>query len=446
MKDHLMRNQNGRIKPSKPYLTINHSKSKSKNVKPIICSGSYNKNQTSNNIANPLKKFIDATVTQFSVKCAILVNQIESIKKEFIAQIEGIPIAFSNSDNKLQVHSLPLINSFDVHMDKKLKLFDNFQNGIEDKKHLHKMKNYTLTNSNVDRESGKETKQGNKQKIFSFKDDNDLSETEFKNDITKEKEELFLSKQENKPLSEKKCLIAIKQSHIKESLSDKSEKKSNPKLKAFYSLVQSNILHLDEKIKIKYLNHETNSNIDSKIIFADTKDFYRKQINNQIISKYSNFPSQTSIMNLNFISKELENEMQNENNKKIEPVYDLLYSLTETKKEDNYNLQQKYQNILKYRNTSSLREMLLEETKNLKENIQSRSDKCLQEYITLFNSIDFTEINKEKNETIKCISLLMFIFEEINSLFNFEIKRRNTLYVLQNELKEVNRKERIISS
>ena len=151
-------------------------------------------------------------------------------------------------------------------------------------------------------------------------------------------------------------------------------------------------------------------------------------------------------MNLNFISKELENEMQNENNKQIEPVYDLLYSLTETKKEDNYNLQQKYQNILKYRNTSSLRGMLLEETKNLKENIQSRSDKCLQEYITLFNSTDFTEINKEKNETIKCISLLMFIFEEINSLFNFEIKRRNTLYVLQNELKEVNRKERIISS
>ena len=90
--------------------------------------------------------------------------------------------------------------------------------------------------------------------------------------------------------------------------------------------------------------------------------------------------------------------------------------------------------------------MLLEETKNLKENIQSRSDKCLQEYITLFNSTDFTEINKEKNETIKCISLLMFIFEEINSLFNFEIKRRKTLYVLQNELKEVNRKERIISS
>ena len=46
MKDHLMRNQNGRIKPSKPYLTINHSKSKSKNVKPIICRYSDEKRET----------------------------------------------------------------------------------------------------------------------------------------------------------------------------------------------------------------------------------------------------------------------------------------------------------------------------------------------------------------------------------------------------------------
>lgn len=441
-----MRNQNSRIKQIKPYLTINHSQSRSKNVKPIIFNGSFNKNQINNNIANQLKKFIDITVTQFSVKCAVLVNQIESIKKEFIAQIEGIPIAFFSSDNKAQISSLPLINSFDVHTGQKLKLSDNYQNGIEDKKHLHNMKNYTLANSNVDRGSEKETKRGNKQKIFSSKDENDFSETGSKNDITKEKEELFVPKQENNSVNEKKCLKLTKQSNVKESSISESNKKCNPKSKAFYSLVNSNVLQFDEKIKIKYLNHETNSNIDSKIIFADTKIFYTKQINHQIKSKDRNFPSQTSIMNLNFLTKDLEKEMQNENNKQIEPVYDLLYSLIEAKKEDNSNLQKSYQNILKYKNTSSLREMLLEETKNLKENIESRSDKSMQDYITIFNSKEFTEIKQEKSESIKCISLLMFIFEEIYSLFNFEIKRRNSLYVLQNELKEVNKKEKTISS
>lgn len=446
MKDHLMRNQNGRIKQNKPYLTINHSQSRSKNVKPIIFSGSFNKNQTNNNIPNQLKKFIDITVTQFSVKCAVLVNQIESIKKEFIAQIEGIPIAFFNSDSKAQINSLPLINSFDVHTSQKLKLYDNLQNVIEDQKYLRKKKNHTLANSNVDRDFEKETKRGNKQKIFSFKDENDLSETGSKNDITKEKEELFTPKQENNQVNEKKCLILTKQNHSKESSPGKSDKKCNPKLKAFCSLVNSNVLQLDEKIKIKYLNHETNSNIDSKIIFADTKDFYTKQINHQVKSKYPNFPSQTSIMNLNFLTKDLESEMENESNKQIEPVYDLLYSLTETKKEDDSNLQSRYQNILKHKNTSSLREMLLEETKNLKENIQSKSDKCLQDYIAIFNSKEFNELNQEKSESIKCISMLMFIFEEIYSLFNFEIKRRNSLYMLQNELKEVNKKEKTTSS
>ena len=71
-----------------------------------------------------LTQHIDLTVTQFSIKCAMLINYIENMKNEFIAQIEGIlPIIIPSnhlgrSHNKrnlninINEHQLPFISAY----------------------------------------------------------------------------------------------------------------------------------------------------------------------------------------------------------------------------------------------------------------------------------------------------------------------------------------------
>ena len=63
-------------------------------------SKSTNINTTKN---NQLKQYVDMTVTHFSIKCSILCNEIEEMKREFITQLQGIVEGFQLNESSFPI-------------------------------------------------------------------------------------------------------------------------------------------------------------------------------------------------------------------------------------------------------------------------------------------------------------------------------------------------------
>lgn len=97
-----------------------------------------------------LKKYLEMTLSRFTTKCSLLVNQIDDMKREFITQIEGLNEFFPNTQSKIP---LPIVSPVRKNRDKKtehiqlLQEINNaniiFTDGIS-----HNNKFYLNTNSN----------------------------------------------------------------------------------------------------------------------------------------------------------------------------------------------------------------------------------------------------------------------------------------------------------
>ena len=91
---------------------------------------------------NQLKQYVDMTVTHFSIKCSLLCNEIEEMKKEFITQLQGIVEGFQINDS-----FFPTVKGGGISKNlnfNKINM-DNALNYIEQNKNL----NYNIYNNNT---------------------------------------------------------------------------------------------------------------------------------------------------------------------------------------------------------------------------------------------------------------------------------------------------------
>ena len=429
MKEYLIKNQNCRAKNNRPLYTVNPSKSKGKMTKPLVFNGRVL--GESQNMSQQLKQFIDVTVTQFSVKCSLLVKEIETLKKEFVAQIEGIPYAFMGEHVK-NGNILPaIIGQNDP--EKKI-IFTHTKSVEEEKKHVKKYNNYSINSINspvLERDKINLKQRNAKSKVLLLKDDNDTIEWDDKpiegNEKSKEIDELILPKH------------SPKREHIVlASLEKKQKMKMTPKIKALCTVIESNVLSIEEKIKLKYMNKEMNTHIGTNMIFAKAEKFYEDKIKEEIDKVNSmSLPSRTSVMSLGFITKESEQELLNEENKSNYIFFDMIYNLTDASKNDKDNLSQLYTTITTKHNVSSIKEVMIDKVRNIKSIMSDKLHDSMDKFISLYENSEL------KAKPTKVQSLFVLCFDEICELFKYEISKRGKVRKYQSEIEKIKSLEKL---
>lgn len=428
MKEYLIKNQNCRAKNNRPLYTVNPSKSKGKMMKPLVFNGRVL--GESQNMAQQLKQFIDVTVTQFSVKCSLLVKEIESLKKEFVAQIEGIPYAFMGEHVK-NGNMLPAIIGQN-DQEKKI-IFTHTKSVEEEKKHIKKYNNYSINSINspvLERDKVNLKQKNAKSKVLLLKDDNDTIEWDDKpmegNEKSKEMDDIILPKH-----SQKREHIVLA------SIEKKQKNKISPKIKALCTVIESNVLNIDEKIKLKYMNKEMNTHIGTNVIFARAEKFYEDKIKEEINKVNSiSLPSRTCMMSLGFITKENEQELLNEDNKSNYTFFDMIYNLTDASKNDNENLSQLYNSITSKHNVSSIKEIMIDKVRNIKSIIADKLNDSMDKFISLYENSEL------KAKPTKVQSLFVLTFDELCKLFKSEISKRGKIRKYQSEIEKIKSLER----
>ena len=428
MKEYLIKNQNCRAKNNRPLYTVNPSKSKGKMMKPLVFNGRVL--GESQNMTQQLKQFIDVTVTQFSVKCSLLVKEIESLKKEFVAQIEGIPYAFMG-DHVKNGNMLPAIIGQN-DQEKKI-IFTHTKSVEEEKKHVKKYNNYSINSINspvLERDKVNLKQKNAKSKVLLLKDDNDTIEWDDKpmegNEKSKEMDDIILPK--HSPKREHIVLASIEK---------KQKNKISPKIKALCTVIESNVLSIDEKIKLKYMNKEMNTLIGTNVIFARAEKFYEDKIKEETNKVNSiSLPSRTCMMSLGFITKENEQELLNEDNKSNYTFFDMIYNLTDASKNDTENLSQLYNSITSKHNVSSIKEIMIDKVRNIKSIIADKLNDSMDKFISLYENSEL------KAKPTKVQSLFVLTFDELCELFKSEISKRGNIRKYQSEIEKIKLLER----
>lgn len=174
--------------------------------------------------------------------------------------------------------------------------------------------------------------------------------------------------------------------------------------------IKNDIVPINEKMKIKFLNKETYNTFNIKDIFKQSKQVIKNRMDKINITSNcyafydKKYPSRTAQVGLNFISEEKQKEIINDNSDNTKKVIEIIYSLLN--ENSTYKSNQSTNDLLSY---------LFEKFK--KENLRNLFlDKI---YSVIFFNNEFEKKNWEK------LSELYNNFEE--NLFNISKDPKNPL-------------------
>ena len=186
-------------------------------------------------------------------------------------------------------------------------------------------------------------------------------------------------------------------------------------IKGISILYDSNLLDFNDKIKLKYLNKDTYTQISLKEI---TKDIGKE---NTSLFKVSNkkYPSLTAQLGLNFISEEKQNNIINIDTDINKEILELLYMILDDTKEYNNTLtsNELYLNLFKKSSVKNIKDLFLLRIFPLifTTNSFERSKwKALNDLYAKYNK-DLIDISKQTNNDLFLISFsLIEIYDFLN--------------------------------
>ena len=186
-------------------------------------------------------------------------------------------------------------------------------------------------------------------------------------------------------------------------------------IKGISILYDSNLLDFNDKIKLKYLNKDTYTQISLKEI---TKDMGKE---NTSLFKVSNkkYPSLTAQLGLNFISEEKQNNIINIDTDINKEILELLYMILDDTKEYNNTLtsNELYLNLFKKSSVKNIKDLFLLRIFPLifTTNSFERSKwKALNDLYAKYNK-DLIDISKQTNNDLFLISFsLIEIYDFLN--------------------------------
>ena len=417
----------------------NSKRYQQKNIKRLGGNEYYQISKSSNiNVTknSQLKQYIDMTVTHFSVKCSLLCNEIEEMKREFITQLQGIIEGFSFNQPNYPIIKGGFNKNFNFGQNLKFNKL-NLDNG------------YVSTNIN---ENNKMIYTNNKDKYYI--NNNDAFEHYFEKNGRKGNSEINNLYSE-KLFEENSCnKININNINNSRNLSLHKKEKSIPQIKSIHKikiitnkekalriLMKSKVLSFDDKLKIKTLNHSLFNDFDTKNILNTCKKDYEKQLK-KINSDNLDLPSLTSTSVLNFLTKEKENELKDESNEINKKFLNMLFILSDKKNNENSSLENKYNDLCNEFKVDSIKNLIINYLKTIKDNIKNVNNDIINNFNNyLENNKELIEQNDNQNQLI---SLFSFSIKELYEIFKFEIGKRKKIKVYEKLLCDIKSLEKKI--
>ena len=376
---------------------------------------------------NQLKQYVDMTVTHFSIKCSLLCNEIEEMKKEFITQLQGIVEGFQINDS-----FFPTVKGGGISKNlnfNKINM-DNALNYIEQNKNL----NYNIYNNNTKEKINLNNNEGIDLVYERFKkiqNSGSNIEYNYNNNLSNE--------QNNNNIN---TIILNKNKTVKNvSKSVHKIKIISNKEKALKILMKSKILTIEDKLKIKNLNHYLFNEFKTKNLISSCKKDYEKTLKN-ITSEKKDLPTLTSTSVLSFITKDKENELKDESKEINKKFFNLIYLLSDKYNDANSSLENQYENICKELNINSIKEFFVNYLKKVKNDINNINDDVIKKVIIYLENNK--ELIEQKDNQNQLISLFSISVNEINEIFKYEIEKRKKIKIYQNLLYYIKKFEKKI--
>lgn len=148
----------------------------------------------------------------------------------------------------------------------------------------------------------------------------------------------------------------------KSILKKTNEKKRKNVMKAIKICAESSVLNFEEKVKLKYMNKESNKEINMKDICKSTKDVIKERMN--IIESNSKsikkFPTKTAQVNLFFLNNEKEESILNDNTQNAKNIIEIIYSILDEQFDTSKNNKDLYTTLFKKYKVSDIKSLFLQ--------------------------------------------------------------------------------------
>lgn len=429
---------------------------------------------------NLLTQHIDLTITQFSIKCAMLINYIENMKNEFIAQIEGIlPITLPSNHLGKSFHKrnvnlninvneqqLPFISTYKKgnvsnetrkrHIDRDVIISNrkNIKRGgyINSNNDGNNSNNNTVISSNCLKVKNQNisTQEQKIIKTFNYNtgndsddDNNKIGNKKSNKNIKKSDSELYRinfhsnGNNHSKKAHTEQINSKNHYAHITTNISAKT--------KALSFLIKQNMLDYQDKLKIKYLNKELYTSCENTTnILVNAIKHKSNELTTVKHQLTPNVPSLTSISNLCFIIKQHENDLLDES----KPTNNKFYALTNILLNLNNNIniphKEQYETLLQVTKMDSIRQIYLTLiTKTLFNEIHKFPLDTIIQYVEYYEKNKCNVFLEQKDLVERkeiFISMIGFVMNDIYMLFKDEMNKRKRIETIQNDIQTLQQK------
>ena len=341
-------------------------------------------------------KMLDESVLKFTKRYLIIQTELEEMKREFVGDVSLISeylnltkkeIRYDKFDNAIlgkfgnpiNIPKLPNYEQKILRQDKKPNRYNNINNSVNYKKNLNTHTSLRTGNSTSRKNKTnkiispqQKKKRINKEEISDKNVIKNLDLNGYNNNSN-----LVTSPNHKKnqySIENSKQSIEDYKNRKEESLEKEEKKKKilkslpDNKSKAIFISLNSDVVPYTEKLKLLNLNKEISSQVSTNDIYNDELVNIYNKINllrqqpieddeKAILDKISIYPSKTAKTGLNFLNKQKENELMNDEIEINKKLLEMIYISCGDQLKDNQTLKDSYQQLFKKYNVDSIKEL-----------------------------------------------------------------------------------------
>ena len=338
-------------------------------------------------------KMLDESVLKFTKRYLIIQTELEEMKREFVGDVSLISeylnltkkeIRYDKFDNAVigkfsnpfNVPKLPNYEQKILRQDKKPNRYNNINNSMNYKKNI---------NTNTSSRTGNSTRRKSKNKITSPQEKKKRTNKEEDKNIIKNlaingfnnNSNIVTSPKHKKNINSieisKQSIEDYKQKNEEKFEKEKKNKKileslSDNKSKAIFISLNSDIVPYNEKLKLLNLNEEISSQVSPNDIYNDALSNINNKIKllkqqpieedeKAILDKISIYPSKTAKTGLNFLNKQKESELINNDNELNQKLLEMIYICSGENLNKNQSIQESYEYLFKKFDVDSIKNL-----------------------------------------------------------------------------------------
>ena len=370
-------------------------------------------------------KMLEESILNFTKRYLIISTELEEMKREFIGQVTLVSEYLNLTKKEIRSEKYESYNQVIYSNISNIPIMPNYEKKmllrVEKKKENKNF--YNRNNLTVSHHTRINSYIGQRNQTISsinskFNDPKKLKSNSAK--FLREDVDVYQNHRNkiniNKKQSFKHDILHLNSYHMKKN--DILDSLSDFQSKAILLLINSNILHYEDKIKLLFTKKKIFNQIKPKDILNDELSIienkiqvlkHKKDINEEdmkIINKITSYPSKTAKTGLNYLTSEREKELMNNDNDINKTLIKMIYICLGEEFNSN-NIKEAYEYLFKKYQVKSVKNLFLEIIYN----------KVFNNYLNEKNIKNIEKIIKHisENKTLMTNSLM----NNINKTFNY---------------------------